>query len=162
MNKLDLTEIDENIRIDSFDHFSRVDNVFCTSKIISKKQINEIKKYDIKKVIDLKQEGETNFKDKEEMTAAGLEYIHFPVTNFESINFESLQKFSEYLESSDHNILIYCMSANRVGAILTLYLSKVCGHPKKRAIEVGSMMGMKRQALREKIMKVIRYEEAIK
>ncbi len=159
MNALDLTDLDENIETSSFHHFSRVDNIFCSSKIADENQIVELKKYDIKKVIDLKLEDETPFNDRERITRSGLDYIYFPVSDLENIDFESLQRFSEHIESSDHNILIYCMSANRVGAMLSLYLSKICGHPKKRAIEIGSKMGMKRESLQEKLKEIINYEE---
>ncbi len=159
MNKLDLTDIEESIEINGFNHFSRVDNIFCSSKITDEKQVSDLKKFNIKKVVDLKLEDETSFDDQKVMTSNGLNYIHFPVSSFDSIAFENLQKFSEYIESSDQNILVYCMSSNRVGAMLSLYLAKICGHPKKRAIEIGTKMGMKRESLQEKIMEIIKYEE---
>ena len=82
--------------------------------------------------------------DRELFEANNISYYNFPVTNIEKIDFSLLEKIKEILQTHNGNILIYCASANRVGAILSLYLNKICGHPKDRSLNIGTQIGISR------------------
>lgn len=151
MNNLDLTDIEERLSVDFITYMGRVDRVFTASKVENSDQVQKLKDLKIEMVIDLKQKGETDFDDESEFNKVGIEYRHFPISSFEDVNFDTICQFSKLIESTDKNVLVYCISSNRVGAMMALYLAYKCGHPKKRAFEVGCKLGMTKEELKEKI-----------
>lgn len=151
MNNLDLTDIEENLDVDFINYMGRVDRIFVSSKIDRVEQIEELKKFQIEMVIDLKEKGETEFDDRKEFENSGIKYQNFPITSFSNLDFDSICQFSKMIESTEKNTLVYCISSNRVGAMMALYLAYKCGHPKKRAFEIGCKLGMTKDELKEKI-----------
>lgn len=143
MKCLNLTDIQFDLPKGQFDHFMRVDHLHIGSKVDSLDQINFLKSIGIKNVIDLKSKEETSFNDKDEFQKAGISYFNIPITNIIDLNYEVLQKFGKLISKNESKTLVYCMSGNRVGAILALNACFVCGHPKKRALEFGERVGMK-------------------
>lgn len=142
MKCFNLTDIQIDIPKNRFDHFIRVDHLYIGSKVSCLEQIDFLKSIGIKKVIDLKSSDETSFNDKEEFEKVGISYLNLPITNIAEIEFEEVQQFGNLINQNEDNILIYCMSGNRVGALLALNSCLVCGHPKKRALEFGQKIGM--------------------
>ncbi|MGB0452983.1 MAG: hypothetical protein ACPGJV_04640 [Bacteriovoracaceae bacterium] len=157
MKCLDLTDIQSNFPENTFEHFIRVGNLYIASKIESSEQLNFIKMMGINHAIDLKSHDETSFNDKEECRKAGIKYSNFPVNRVEEIDFDYLQNFKETI-NQDSKTLIYCISGNRVGALLTLYASLVDGHPKKRAIEFGEKVGMRNELTKNAIYQILNKE----
>lgn len=147
MKCFNLTNIEENINDQLFNHLTKIDNVYTASKVDTKEQIQFLKDHGVKLAIDLKNQEETDFNEEAEFKAAGIEYYRFPITDISEIDFETLEKFKELFIKTDENKLVFCMSSNRVGALLALYLAQVCGHPKERALDIGIKAGMKREAL---------------
>lgn len=143
MKCLNLTDIDTNTSENKFDHFLRVDHLYIGSKVDSSEQIEYLKSIGIKNVIDLKSSDESSFNDKEEFERMGINYFNLPITNIAELKFEELQEFGNRISQNEGKTLVYCMSGNRVGAILALNSCLVCGHPKKRALEFGEKIGMK-------------------
>ena len=143
MKCLNLTDIQFDFPDKQFEHFLRVDHLFIGSKIDNSKQIDFLKSMDIKTVIDLKFREETLFDDEKEISKAGINYHHLPIKSFIDFEFEKLQRFGQLISKNEKKILVYCMSGNRVGALLALNACFVCGHPKKRALEFGEKVGMK-------------------
>lgn len=143
MKCLNLTDIQFDLPKNQFDHFIRVDHLYIGSKIDSLEQIDFLKSIGIKNVIDLKSTEETSFNDEKEFKKAGIGYINFPITNIAELEFEILQKFGNLISQNEEKLLVYCMSGNRVGALLALNSCFICGHPKKRALEFGEKVGMR-------------------
>ena len=155
MKILDLTDIEENIKSKNISYLSRVGNIYCSSKISDQKQLEEIKELKIGLVIDLKEDHETDFKDEWEFKNIGIEYHHFPISSFDKFDFQTLCDFSTMIENTEKNILIYCISSNRVGALMSLYLAFKCGHPKKRSFDIGRKLGMTKDLLQDKITTIL-------
>ncbi len=142
MKSLNLQDKEFDLQSDSFDHFVRVDHVFIASKISSHDQIKELERYHITKAIDVKETHETEFSDEEAFKGSSIEYIHFPISKVENIKFEELLALNQLIENSSGKVLIYCMSGNRVSALLALISCFVKGHPKNRALSFSKEVGL--------------------
>lgn len=151
MKCLNLTDIQYNFTDNQFDHLVRADHIYIGSKIESNEQIDFLKTLKIESVIDLKKREETSFKDKEQFEEVGINYFNLPITNFNYLNFETLQTFGTIISQNENRMFIYCMSGNRAGALLALNTCLICGHPKDRALNFGEKVGMK-QAGTKKII----------
>jgi protein tyrosine phosphatase (PTP) superfamily phosphohydrolase (DUF442 family) len=143
MKCLNLTDIQFDLSKNQFDHFIRVDHLYIGSKVDNLEQIEFLKSIGIKNVIDLKSIEETSFNDRDEFQKAGISYFNLPITNIAELEFEKLQRFGNLISQDGGKTLVYCMSGNRVGAVLALNACFVCGHPKKRALAFGEKVGMK-------------------
>jgi protein tyrosine phosphatase (PTP) superfamily phosphohydrolase (DUF442 family) len=161
LNTLDLTDIDQKIDTNEFESIVRIDDMFFASKVTNKDQVNYLKNASIQLVVDLKNPDETDFDDEVMFTKAGIKYLSFPISNIEDVTFEMLCSLKKEIESSDGNKLIYCMSANRVGAVFTLLLSEVLGHPKERSFEFGCKVGMNKEGLMEKVRSRINLKDNV-
>jgi protein tyrosine phosphatase (PTP) superfamily phosphohydrolase (DUF442 family) len=155
MKSLNLQDKELDLQSNSFNHFVRVDHIFISSKIISKDQINELEKYQITKAIDIKETHETEFNDEEAFKSSSIEYIHFPISKVEEITFEELFTLNQHIENSKKNILLYCMSGNRVSALLALISCFVKGHPKNRALNFSKEVGLIHPDLTETVTRMI-------
>lgn len=157
MNRcIDLRDIELDVSQSSFEHLVRVDHIYIGSKLKNHQQASLLKSFGVKRAIDLKASGETDFDDKKSFEHNGVEYIHFPITDLSQIQLLDLQKFGELISNkNDGNIFVYCMSGNRVGALMALNAGLVCGHPKKRAYEIGVKLGMSRDSIKETVKKLI-------
>ena len=143
MKCLNLTDIDFQLAKNQFDHLIRVDHLYLGSKIFSSDQIDFVKSLGVNRVIDLKSSEETPFLDKQEFENTGIEYFNLPIQDLETLSFDELQEFGKLINHKSGKVLVYCMSGNRVGALLALNACIVCGHPKKRSLEFGERIGMK-------------------
>ncbi len=143
MKCLNLTDIQFDLPKNQFDHLIRVDHLYIGSKVDNSEQIEFLKSIGVKNVIDLKSTGETSFNDKEIFEKADIAYFNLPITDIAELEFEKLQKFGNLISQDEGKTLVYCMSGNRVGALLALNACFVCGHPKKRALDFGERVGMK-------------------
>jgi len=84
--------------------------------------------------------------------AAGLKYVHIPVTTKAPTD-EQVQAFAKIVEdSANAPVLVNCHSANRVGAMWALYRAKA-GVPAEIAIEEGRTAGLtsREAAVRERL-----------
>lgn len=150
MISFDLTDF-QNLSGLYIDQLTRVDNIYFGSKICTIEQVQFINSLDIKTVIDLKQASETDFDDKSAFQTVKINYVSFPISNFDEVNYDDLKKLKSVFEIMKGPYLIYCMTSNRVGALMALYLCYICGHPKKRAFDFGKRIGMKKERLVEEI-----------
>lgn len=143
MKCLNLTDIELNLALDKFKHFVRVDHLYISSCLKNQEQVLFLKSLNIKNVIDLKSPDETTFKDEKEFEKSEINYINIPIVNIDELKFEQLTYFGSLINKGRGKTLIYCMSGNRVSALLALNSCLICGHPKKRALEFGEKVGMK-------------------
>lgn len=150
MHKLDLTDVQETVK-GPFSQLSRVGDCYIASKIESQEQVEFIKSLGVSLAIDLKEIGESEFADQEVFSQHGVEYAHFPVSDVSSLEFEDLCRFEKLLGSTSGPKLIYCMSGNRVAALLALKLVLVCGHPKQRALDLAKKVGLIKEGLIQKV-----------
>lgn len=75
--------------------------------------------------------------------ASGMEYVAFPVSSQDEINFDTARNLDALLQDIDGPVLIHCGSGNRVGAVLALRES-LAGADDEAAIEFGRDAGLTR------------------
>ena len=93
-------------------------------------------------VIDMRGPDENRGIDEEAAVAeAGMQYIAFPVTGAEAINFENAAELDRLLSEIDGPVLLHCGSGNRVGAMLALRES-LEGADDEAALEYGRSAGL--------------------
>lgn len=158
MLNLNIKEVESLSNTGSFSHFVKVGDLFVSSKVDSNEQISFIKSHGIESVVDLKSESESSFHDKEEFVKEGIDYYHFPISNLKDVSFDDLVEFDKKLKSINGKTLIYCMSGNRVGALMALYLSFITGHSKERAFHFGVNIGMTKDTLKTQILSLLTKE----
>ena len=154
MGNINLTDIEPVVQGSPFEHFARIDNLYVASKLSSEDQIKYLQEKGIKIAIDMKERGETDFPDEEALKKAGIRYHHFPVSDINDLDFDTLSELSRILNKDRGAKLLYCMSGNRVGAALALQQSLVCGHPKQRAFDAACKIGLTKEELKEKVLKI--------
>ena len=150
MHRLDLTDVEEKVE-GPFAHLARVGDCYIASKVENQEQVEFIKSLGVSLAIDLKESGETDFDDSGAFEQLGVEYAHFPISDVSSLEFEGLCRFEKLLGSAEGPKLIYCMSGNRVSALLALKLVLVCGHPKQRALDLAMRVGLIKEGLIQKV-----------
>lgn len=154
MGSIDLTDI-EVVKNHNFCCLYRLDNLYIGSKLEDQSQVELMKNLGVTTAIDMKEAGETDFPDEESLKKAGIEYVHFPVGDISNIAFEDLEKLSKAIKTGPGKKLLYCMSGNRVAAVLALQQALVLGHPKKRAFELAQKIGLTKNDLKEKLLKAL-------
>ncbi len=156
--RIDLTDIDENLKSSFSDFLSRVDRIFISSQIyqdFSQKQIRDLK---ISTIISLNINGEED--SKLFLNQNNVKFISHPIPEIERICFDDLTKINPYFQKNQ-SILIYSKSANKASIFLALYFYSICGHPKERCLELSKRLGVTKQNLVEKLAKKMehRFEE---
>lgn len=153
MKGIDLTKIESEIDSSPFDVLHKLDNIYISSKVDSQDKLSFLKEKEIRLAIDLKRPEETSIDDADEFQKENIEYLSIPVADFSDVSLSELEIIDKVVKSTEGNILIYCMSGNRVAALLALYLVKVCGHPKSRAVDLAKKIGLTKEALENKLIK---------
>ena len=150
LTNLDLTDV-ESKQTDLFSSLIWVDHLMLASKITQMDQVHFMKDQGVTLAIDLKAQDETDFDDEAAFKSVGIEYVRYPVSDISQISFDDLNMLKEKLQSLPGNKAIYCISGNRVGAVIALLLAEIVGHPKSRAFEYGKKFGMIKEGLQEKV-----------
>lgn len=132
MRNLNLKTIQSIEPQKNFNFLSCTDEVYFGSKKTSEKQLDYLSQLGIKKVIDLKIENESGYCDEEEFEKIGIRYHNFSISKITDVDFTAVRDFSEILSDTKGRVLIYCMSGNRVGALMALYAALTCGHPNSK------------------------------
>ena len=117
MKPLDLTKIIQELPDHCLNHVAQLDHLYIASKVENKEQVEYVKGLGVDLVIDMKLAGEVSFDDKKAFEEAGIRYVHFPVSDPEELSFEQIQELGD-LWSSANKSFLYCMSGNRVSAVL--------------------------------------------
>ena len=105
----------------------------------------KLKQSGIKKIINLRGEGEFNEFDQEQaVKALGMEYFHIPVSGANGVTFENADKLHQLLSDNPHPAFIHCASGNRVGALTALNAFKHNKMTPEQAIAECKKAGMTR------------------
>jgi len=101
-----------------------------------------LKKLGFKTIINLNTDQQGAIEEGKAAKKAGLAYVRIPVAA-RGPDAAKVAKFSKYANDPSHYpILLHCLSANRAGAMWTLYRFHH-GVPAKIAIEEGRTIGLK-------------------
>lgn len=153
MSNLHLEDIEQNIQPELFDHLTRISNTYTASKINTNEQIDFLKSRNIQLAIDFKNQDETEFNEELEFEKSGIKYQRFAISSIDELNLEKLNEFKKIYENGPNNKLLFCMSSNRVGALLALYLFKLEKRSAAEAFQIGVAAGLTRAELQNKIKK---------
>ncbi|MDH3614138.1 MAG: sulfur transferase domain-containing protein [Gammaproteobacteria bacterium] len=96
-------------------------------------------------IIDMRGPDEDRGLDDERavVQALGLDYVPFPITGRDEINFDTAKELDGLLRGIDGPVLLHCGSGNRVGAMLALRQS-LHGADDDAAIAYGKDAGLTR------------------
>lgn len=134
----------------AFTNYDRLRPTIATAGLLKDGAIAELKSLGFAAVLDLRGPLEGTASEKAQVESTGLHYFNIPVT--EQVPTEAqLEDFTRIVEDpANHPILIHCHTANRVGAMWTLYQVRK-GVPSTIAMEEGRAIGL--QPAREKFIR---------
>ena len=95
----------------------------------------------VKRIVNLRSSGELSGDEAGLSEAAGLEFVHMPVSGVADFTSEFLQEFERVL-SDDRATLFHCASGNRVGAAFALHAQAHRGATLEEALEIGRRHGL--------------------
>jgi len=123
-------------------NYNRTTPQIATSGLIRQGGVAELKRHGFKTILDLRTAREGTSIEKKNVEGAGLQYHNIEVSRA-PITPAQVERFAKLVkDKSNYPILVHCASANRVGAMWTLYrVSK--GVPATVAIEEGRTVGLR-------------------
>ncbi|HEY7410446.1 MAG TPA: sulfur transferase domain-containing protein [Vicinamibacteria bacterium] len=105
-------------------------------------------------VIDLRTAQEGTAEEKAAATAAGLRYVGVPVTPA-TFRLEDVLEVAKVLDDpSALPVLVHCSSSNRVGAVWAVLRARE-GADREQALREGEAAGLKSEAMREAVRRVL-------
>jgi uncharacterized protein (TIGR01244 family) len=123
-------------------NYNRTTPHIATSGLIGKGGIGELKALGFIAILDLRTPPEGTEAERAAMEAQGLRYFNIPIARGAPSD-DQIQRFTRLIEdAANQPLLIHCVSANRVGAMWTLYRLRQ-GVPFEIAMEEGRTVGMK-------------------
>jgi uncharacterized protein (TIGR01244 family) len=84
-------------------------------------QFETLKKLGFTTIINLRRDGEFNdFNEAKEVARLGMEYIHIPVKNVESITVNDARLLHEGIANADGPVLLHCTVGWRAGSLFAI------------------------------------------
>lgn len=148
--KLNLEDI-EDINVSGFDKMTRIGSIFVASKPLDESSESFLKKNNISTAIDMKCDGENSIDEKYFFDNVGIKYIQKRMKNLDDIDFNYLYELDQILKNNNQNTLIYCVSGNRVSAMLGCYFCHNLGHSKNVSLETAKKVGITKESLYESL-----------
>lgn len=122
-------------------NYNRLRPQIATAGLLKNNAVAELTALGFVAILDLRGPAEGAATEKQAVTAAGLRYFNIPVANGLPSNTQ-IAAFGRIVEDpANYPILVHCGSANRVGAMWTLYRAQK-GVPVSIAIEEGRTTGL--------------------
>ncbi|MGH8670652.1 MAG: fused DSP-PTPase phosphatase/NAD kinase-like protein [Burkholderiales bacterium] len=122
-------------------NYRRVTPVIATSGVLREGAIARLKAHRFSTIVDLRTPPEGTRAEQVAAQAAGLRYFNIPISDG-APTLEQLREFARLVEdSANHPLLVHCASANRVGAMWSLYRA-FRGVPRETALVEGRAIGM--------------------
>lgn len=123
-------------------NYNRTTPFVATAGSLKEGAVAELRTLGFTAIIDLRTPEERTSVEQVAVEAAGMKYFNIPVASRAPTD-EQVRQFAALVEeSSNYPVLVHCVSANRSGAMWTLYrVSK--GIPFAIAIEEGRTVGLK-------------------
>ncbi len=123
-------------------NYNRTRPHIATAGLLRDGGLAEVKALGFTTIIDLRTPPEGTALEKAEVEAAGLRYLNIPVGKGAPSD-KQVREFGALIEdATNYPVLVHCVSANRVGAMWTLY-RVMKGIPFPIAVEEGRTVGLK-------------------
>jgi uncharacterized protein (TIGR01244 family) len=122
-------------------HYTRLRPQIATAGVLRGGAVAELKGFGFTAILDLRTPPEGTELEQRAALAAGVRYFNIaigaaPVAEAQLVEFAKIVE-----DKSNHPLLIHCQSANRVGAMWTLYRA-VRGAPFATAVTEGRSIGL--------------------
>lgn len=122
-------------------NYNRLRPQIATAGLLQPGAVAELKALGIATIVDLRGPEEGTAVEKKAVEAAGLRYFNIPVTEGMPSDVQ-IAEFGRIVEdANNYPLIVHCASANRVGAMWTLYRARK-GIPVEIAIEEGRTTGL--------------------
>lgn len=129
-------------KISAVKNYNRATPFVGTGGLIGDGGIGELTAAGIRTIIDLRGPDEGTAEERKSVEAAGLTYLNIPVMNKAPTDAE-VTAFGEMIaDGALYPVLVHCTSANRAGAMWTLYRAGK-GVPFDIALQEGRTIGLK-------------------
>lgn len=119
---IDISKIDFSIGDSPFANLARVDRFYIASRIPGIDGVNYMINRKVFSFIDLKCPGEVTLNEHDLLMSTGGEYINCPISQIAQMDMGFLNNMKTLLEEREGDLLLYCMSGNRIIAWLMLHL----------------------------------------
>lgn len=139
-------------------------NVHRTDKLIlagqfAKEDIAEIKQAKVKRVINLRTDGEISWDYRAALKQEGLELIEIPFRSPDSLNDEVFGKIRKLLKDEAEPTLLHCGSANRVGGVWLPFRVLDQGVDLETAIKEAEKVGLRTPFIKQKAIDYIKRQQ---
>lgn len=123
-------------------NYTRLKPQIATAGLIKNGAAPALKALGFATIVDLRGPDEGTAPEKQAVEAAGLRYVNIPVTGGGPTDAQ-VAEFARVVEGANNApLLVHCASANRVGAMWTLYRVRQ-GAPASVALEEGRAAGLR-------------------
>jgi uncharacterized protein (TIGR01244 family) len=110
-------------------------------------QLQELAQQGFKSVVNFRTEGEADqplspSEEGEQAKAAGLEYLHLPVS-MKSLGAETVDEFRRQYRELPKPVFAHCKGGTRAGAMVMMHLAREQGLTGQQTLQQAEQMGFK-------------------
>jgi len=148
-------EIPASVDKEQIPNYQKIRPDLATSSQPAPEAVQKLKVMGFRTVINLRIPQEGIEKDREAVEAQGLRFVSVPVTPV-TFSAKDVEAVTKVLDDRDAGpTLLYCSSANRVGAVWTVYEVKK-GKSLDEALAEGKKIGLKSPAMLDAVQRVVK------
>jgi uncharacterized protein (TIGR01244 family) len=148
-------EIPASVEKEQIPNYQKIRPDLATSSQPAPDAVRKLKEMGFRTVINLRMPQEGIEKDREAVEAQGLSFVSVPVTPV-TFSAKDVEAVAKVLDDRDAGpTLLYCSSANRVGAVWTVYEVKK-GKSLDEALAEGKKIGLKSPAMLDAVQRVVK------
>jgi len=148
-------EIPTSVEKEQIPNYQKIRPDLATSSQPAPEAVRKLKEMGFRTVINLRMPREGIEKDREVVEELGLRWVSVPITpvTFSMKDVEAVAKVLDDREAGP--TLLYCSSANRVGAVWTVYEVRK-GKSLDEALAEGKKIGLKSPAMLDAVQRVVK------
>jgi uncharacterized protein (TIGR01244 family) len=148
-------EIPASVDKEQIPNYQKIRPDLATSAQPALEAVKKLKEMGFKTVVNLRMPQEGIEKDREAVEAQGLSFVSVPITpvTFSAKDVEAVAKVLD--DQTAGPTLLYCSSANRVGAVWTVYEVRK-GKSLDEALAEGKKIGLKSPAMVDAVQRVVK------
>lgn len=139
----------------------RTENLILAGQFAAE-DIGKIKQAKIKRVINLRTDGEISWDYRAALKQEGLTLIEIPFRSPDSLNDEVFDKIRKLLKKDDQPTLLHCGSANRVGGVWLPFRVLDQGVDLETAIKEAEKVGLRTPFIKQKAIDYIKRQQQAK